>query len=311
MAMAIIGMAIGIFLQAYKIYKQEEKSVRDRTQQEKVTRSLAAYLQLNGKYPCPARADEDFASPNFGKAGSCAGAATVGAIPVIDLGLPFDMMADAYGNKMTYAVTTARTNKLTYPNATDAITIKRNGGATKTVPFVLVSHGPDMKGAYALNGKVIGVPCGTTSKDSENCNNDTVFADDDFSQTLNYNSPDRFDDSLTYSLAQKETTLWLISPSDNGVNIANRNTGNVGVGTNAPDAKLHVHDGDLNVDSAGNTGDAGNIISNGKIQAELGSTVSGKSVKAEDSIQAKGNAKAGRMMKARRYCVDVDVDSCE
>ncbi len=311
LVLTLVGLVLGVFLQAYKIYQQERKAVYDRTVQEKITRSMATYLQVNGRLPCPARSDGVYANNDFGRAQNCSGSTpiAIGAVPVVDLNLPFEMMADAYGNKMTYAVTTARTDAALYPNATDAVIIRHDDGATKTVPFVIVSHGVDGKGAYGLNSTVAAIPCGSSAKDSENCNDDTVFADNQFSNTLSINSADRYDDSLTYSLAQKETTLWLISPSATGVNIANRNTGNVGVGIDTPEEKLHVRDGNLHVSSAG-TGSTGNIVINGQLKADTGSLIEATDVEAGTTIYVKERARAGNKMVAKRYCVDIAVEDC-
>ncbi len=273
MLLALLGMVLGIFLQAYKIYRQERKSTYDRVTQEKITRSMAAYLQANGHLPCPAKSNAVFSDSDFGRAQNCSGdpaPIAIGTVPVMDLNLPFESMADAYGNKMTYAVTTARTDATTYPTAADAVIIETDSGATKNVPFVIVSHGQDAKGAFALNSSAASIPCGSTAQDSKNCDDDTLFADHKYSNTFSINSANRFDDSLTYSLAQKETTLWLISPSATGVNIANRNTGNVGVGTSMPQEKLHVHEGNLRVRNSGTPG-TGDIMVNGQIRAETGS----------------------------------------
>lgn len=312
MVLALIGLVLAIFLQAYKIYQQERKAIYDRTVQEKITRSMATYLQVNGHLPCPARSDVNYTNNDFGRAQGCSGSTpiAIGAIPVVDLNLPFEMMADSYGNKMTYAVTTTRTDPATYPTATDEVIIEHDDGATKTVPFVIVSHGVDGKGAYALNGTVISIPCGSTARDSKNCDDDTVFADNVFSNTLSINSADRYDDSITYSLAQKETTLWLISPSATGVNIANRNTGNVGVGTSTPEEKLHVRDGNLTVDSASTTS-SGDIRINGQLKADMGTLVEATDIEAGTTIYVKENARAGNKMVAKRYCVDIDIEDCE
>lgn len=311
MVLALAGMVLGLFLQTYKIYKQERKSTYARTVQEKITRSMASYLQTNGRLPCPARSDSVFTDADFGRAQNCSGSVpiAIGAVPVVDLNLPFDMMADAYGNKMTYAVTTALTDAATYRNAVDAVIIRHDDGATKQAPFIIVSHGVDGKGAYPLNAKQVNIPCGSTAKDSENCDDDTTFADNAFSNVLSFTSASRFDDSLTYSLAQKETTLWLISPGANGVNIANRNTGNVGIGTNLPQEKLHVRDGNLSVNAAG-TAASGDIKINGQLKAEAGAVVEARDVEAGTTIYVKENAKAGKKMIARRYCTDINVEDC-
>lgn len=312
MVLALVGLVLGIFLQAYKIYQQERKATYDRIAQEKITRSMAEYLQVNGHLPCPARSEAIYSNNDFGRAQACSSSTpiAIGAVPVVDLNLPLDMMADAYGNKMTYAVTTARTDAATYPVATDAVIIEHDDGATKNVPFVIVSHGVDAKGAYSLNGSTIGIPCGSTARDSKNCDDDTVFADNQFSNTLSINSPDRYDDSLTYSLAQKETTLWLISPGASGVNIANRNTGNVGVGIDIPQEKLHVRDGNLHVSAAGTGPTTGNIVINGQLKADTGALIEATDVESGSSIFVKERARAGDKMVAKRYCVDIAVEDC-
>lgn len=315
LVLTLVGLVLGIFLQAYKIYQQERKATYDRVAQEKITRSMAAYLQVNGHLPCPAASDGIYSDSDFGRAQECKDSpqpVITGAVPVVDLNLPFEMMADAYGNKMTYAVTRDRADADSYPAATDAVTIEDDEGSTKKVPFVIVSHGVDGKGAYPLNARAPSIPCGTTARDTKNCDDDTgyIFADNKFSNTLSINSPNRYDDSITYSLAQKETTLWLISPSATGVNIANRNTGNVGVGVDIPEEKLHVRDGNLHVSSAGVGPTSGNIVINGQLKADTGALIEATDVEAGASIFVKERARAGNKMVAKRYCVDIAVEDC-
>lgn len=318
--MAVVGLLISGGVSLYQSYRAEKKNADDRVAYERIGTAMATFLQQNGHYPCPAAPTLSRSNPNFGRAVTPCTATTVaqGALPVVDLGLPLSLAGDVYSNKLTYAVSSGRTNAATYNNAADAIIVQGRTrdasnalvAAQRNLPFIIVSHGPDMKGAYAMSGSTITVPCGGSALDSENCNGDERFRNEPYASMPNMHNANHFDDSVLLSLVQRDTTLWAITPGSEGINIVNRNAGNVGIGVNNPSAKLNVRDGELRVESAGAMG-KGNINTRGDIAVTNSANASAEYINADRNIIADEAAKAGTVIRARRFCYNIDIDACD
>lgn len=145
---------------------------------QKITDVLIAYQREYKKLPCPAPRNVQLASANHGVAPtSCAGSALYGAVPYKTLGLSREYGVDTWGNKIFYAVTQSLTSDATYMSSTGTLTVNDNGEIHTNAAFVLVSHGPDNKGAFRENGTSAPIPCGTATggRDFENCNDNTTF----------------------------------------------------------------------------------------------------------------------------------------
>ncbi|WP_435641449.1 type II secretion system protein [Micavibrio aeruginosavorus] len=321
--MAVIGLIASALIQAYKIYRVEHERTQERIVQEKITTALATYLQQNNRYPCPASLTQTPNTTGFGRAPATCNTGTfvTGALPVVDLNLPFDMVEDEYGNKLTYVVTAGMTDRTTFNSTMPAIALQGfaldNDGkvtttlTTKNLPFIIVGHGPDMKGSYRTSGTAVNVACGSAA-DSENCDGDATFNARPYSPMANVNNANHFDDMLIYSLVQKETTLWAIAPADggaSGINIISRNTGNIGIGTDNPAAKLSVHGGDFNVEAAG-AGASGNITTTGTIDIEKNAKLNAQSIDVTQDINAESEMSAGTAIKATRFCYNIDIADC-
>lgn len=137
-------------------------------------------------YDCSAHAGVAVATAADGKD------VQIGALPVRDLGLPAGADLDSFGHRLIYAVTADYTTSNAAdvvegdPVATDlsqgAITINDSAGRSATsgdanVVFALIAPGPDDRGAYNSNGKLL-KPCDTTAGvlAGENCDDtDTTF----------------------------------------------------------------------------------------------------------------------------------------
>ena len=218
----VLGFGISMGDNAIKAAQRVNVQQRMATIKE----ALDFYQQTTGYLPCPALITLKPSDPNFGvqvrPAGGFCGAgliitaqndAYVGAVPVRSLGLPDSYAGDVWGNKFTYTVGTEAIHNsnnyagdpavlhVFYGDRTGVhyeVTMQADGvtpGAGAT--FVLVSHGPDGRGAYPLNGSTITVPCGAdAANDVENCNNDDTFYDTAYNDGSNV--AQHFDDYVVW-----------------------------------------------------------------------------------------------------------------
>lgn len=237
--------------------QREKTQIEEETINERVLAGLAIYLKNNGRYPCPADptltfGDADFAREDCDLFPAPADTVMSGDLPTYTLGLPFRLMMNKSGWKYTYNVIRRETEAANYTGSgSGVITIQDRGGIdiNDQASFVIVNHGKDGKGAYNINGDQ-SIPCGTAPKDSENCDGDVTFADMMSSPMPNTNNANHYDDLLFYDLAREESTFWMVRKNDNGgMDITNRNTGNIGINTQGDtlDEKLEVRDGNIKI----------------------------------------------------------------
>jgi len=190
---------------------------------------------------------------------------------------------DVYGVKLKYAVTEELSNKgysffNPAPSNLGAISVTDEFNESVVNPadsaqIVILSHGKNRVGGYEKNGiqntdckissgylageagYVAGgaIPAGVNSSsietDKENCDdNDAIFIVGSRSLSLGSNY---YDDSL-YFVNVTSQELWSASFLSSGMAWYNTNAGNVGMGVDNPQAKLHIGDdagsgeGDIN-----------------------------------------------------------------
>ncbi len=184
-----------------------------------------------------------------------------------DLYLTEEKIYDGYGNKMTYAVTEALTDSATYRDTGGGIEIEDENGQSLlenpfSAHFVIVSHGPNGRGAYNRQGSLVQDNCAPppavvlppgsptppapplSNNERDNCDHDDgIFVSALFND--NPGSNQFYDDSITYRLVEL-SALFERTGTDEMINI---NDGNIGIGNfpvggDAPSAPLHVR-GDL------------------------------------------------------------------
>jgi type II secretory pathway pseudopilin PulG len=130
------------------------------------------------------------------------------------------MDIDAWNNQLTYAISLTfadSNNKEKYwAGVINAVDEHGNptAGMGGDAHFVILSHGPDGKGAYNQNGK-IGRPCGSvtanTFDDDENCNNDGTFVQ---ALGMYQGTPgETYDDFIRFS-KEVDNAIWLTKTFD-------------------------------------------------------------------------------------------------
>ncbi len=167
---------------------------------EAIQDAMQLFLNLNGRYPCPADPADGLDTADFGVEQpiggvSCTTPTTAGrggrnivygSIPVRTLNLPDDFIGDAWGGRFSYAVTKALAETGTFNRTEGAITIvdRNNNPVVRdpadaaadpgVVQYTIVSHGKNNSGATSLDGQQISA-CVPAVQEGENCNNDDTF----------------------------------------------------------------------------------------------------------------------------------------
>lgn len=149
---------------------------------------------------------------------------------------------DAWGNRLTYAVTESMTKSVSFNPYGGAISVVDEDNQSMleipgTVHFVLISHGDDGAGAYSRNGS-LSTLCNGVATDGQNCQRNTatyVSALRSLAPGANY-----YDDMMRY-ISYTASTIWENVGQDA---IHNAPGGNVAVGLENATSKFHI-DGNL------------------------------------------------------------------
>lgn len=200
-----------------------------------VKRALDQYAERNGYLPCPSRLDRTpTASSFFGDerrdGTTCiadgegvveitvaSDSAFLGSLPTRALGLPDSYAGDGWGNKLRYVVSADHVGDIAlYATTYGVITIMQGdrttankyavttnaaGTAGAAATYVVISTGPDAKGAWPMQGSEPSTGCGTSNNnDVENCDDDdlTFYDNDDVSYVDTGDANSFFDDYVVW-----------------------------------------------------------------------------------------------------------------
>lgn len=265
--MIVIGILIIPLIGFYNNYVMQKIMIKTNGAMAETTNAIQRFYLLNGRYPCPAGRGNIPGDANYGveqcptglAPESCDGqgicrvagidpnkTVLIGAVPFASMDMQADDTIDGYYSKLTYIVTADLTNEATF--STTSISqqvqiVNSSGVVAETVQGALISHGRNRIGAYSVNSRTP-VACGGGTADTENCDVDnrvTGAEHREYSETAaNY-----FDDVLVKS-DWTNSSIWEYTPNSPD-DIYSRNSGNVGIGTSTPEAKLDVS-GNLRAD---------------------------------------------------------------
>ena len=191
MTMGIGAWTANLENQAFSVTAQRQAAIKE---------ALTGYLRRNSRLPCP---DNDFTAPdgveNRTTAGNPATACSTafGLLPYVTLGLSRDAARDGWGNFYSYHVSNNANSLDFFNNWTDnrdwtttanfrsgntgTITVNDRSGATTTaiasnVVAVVVSHGRNGLGAYAIGGTRNTLPAaGTDERENTDGTANTVY----------------------------------------------------------------------------------------------------------------------------------------
>lgn len=220
----VLVIAGFIFLPLMAVFVQkdmDDRRVQNVEDDERLLNAVNFYFKRNGGYPCAAAMglgpnDVGFATAGLAGAAQCTGVFSIGALPLMDLGLPFDKAVNVYGWKYIYA-----TN------------VNVDGQA---VPFVIVNPGKDGKGSFTLEGEPNVLGCVLGPNDNENCDGDAQFSQFPQATAMAPTAAGYYDDKVTYGAVSKISDFWIkkddqtVVGAGNRIVLTNRTRGGINIG---------------------------------------------------------------------------------
>jgi prepilin-type N-terminal cleavage/methylation domain-containing protein len=242
--MAIVLVVVGLILSggllAVTPVLQGSRVTETNAKLDRIEDALLLFGIQNGCLPCPATGSIATGVANYGTARHAAGyytsgcatasnlcVATAGVVPWLNLGLSEDDITDAWGNRISYQLSSGTTTTCTastplasrnnnlqlsggfarnstlpscYPYGTLAVNNAAGGAIVPGVAgqegaaYVLVSHGPDGEGAWTATEKA---ESGPHNNQEANADDATPFVQNDFSDFGDV----RFDDVVRWRTA--------------------------------------------------------------------------------------------------------------
>lgn len=179
----IIATVLGLSLTAGSVQLRVASHQGTRDNMEVVRDALDLYKSKNNRYPCPASLTDTgagYGAETTACVATCpaglscpAGGAVIGAVPFVTLGINKDVALDKWGSRIVYALdrvhardSNANLGTLIVRDAGDNDILQSN--AFGDAIYVLVSHGPNRRGAYSERG-IQELNCGSGRLDVENC----------------------------------------------------------------------------------------------------------------------------------------------
>lgn len=202
--LTIMGVLVVSALMLGNAKQEQNKADVTRLRLDAIEDAIYRQAMLGGYLSCPAPNDVQPDDSSFGVATDCSTAVAsgvsengsganlvrIGAVPVRSLNLPQEYAFDGWNNRFTYMVirnmalqSSSSISGYVTTSTTGVIQVLDGNSNQVTpattanvIPYVVISHGKDAKGAYNLKGTQA-VACGSATKDAENCDGDVVVMD--------------------------------------------------------------------------------------------------------------------------------------
>jgi len=131
LVLAISGLMVGFVLKSNTVAGPTNLSeciTATKMQLNAIQNAVERFARANDRLPLPAARNVGVESPTYGRESSganidAAGGVSFGAVPFQALGLPASYAGDCWGNKLSYAVTTALTTNATSGGYRDATVV--------------------------------------------------------------------------------------------------------------------------------------------------------------------------------------------
>lgn len=252
------GLAVGASMVERAAYIDTRKVI------DQLHQSLKDYYVVNGRLPCAARMNVAPGASNFGAETDCAapavagvqqdGGVRIGAVPTRALGLSDSAAGDKFGSRLVYAVTAELAVAGNFGAGNGAIIVRDadNNVVISNAAFFIASPGKDRKGAIVhTTGNASGNACSPSSHlDVHNCTlTSRTFREAPFN---NGDVGNRFfDDVIAWApkfhfmaVDTQSAALWVQESGTQNIFSVGADTSpattNVGIGTAAPETRLHV-----------------------------------------------------------------------
>jgi type II secretory pathway pseudopilin PulG len=263
MALLVFGVISVSIVQVYGLYKKQKDFILNEERVEMAVQKIQLYRQVFGTYPCPApltalRTDASYGRPSDCNnllpapiaTGTCSGGICVqttardlngdgdtldpnenirvrtGGIPFRELQMEEKATFDAYGSRLTYALTETMgrvgiavddtVGGIAIVDETNTSMVQPSGSAS----FIILSHGPNRIGAFNASTGLVQVACPTGSPaasgvgetgflDAENCYNTAAIPTiPKFVNSLVSDGTGAFFDDTVQYFATAENKLW-------------------------------------------------------------------------------------------------------
>lgn len=249
MVLMVLGLLLTPALGTYKNWKIEKERGETQKNQLAINKAIADYYFINGEYPCPANPALGPQDANYGVADcpatlTAGGAAYIGGVPFTELLLPTDATLDGFRNKFTYAVSANLVNGATFAAGGQLDTQARDcttgalASAHSDTHFIILSHGENGVGARTANGTPRqACPAAGTNTETENCDGDVTFVEQNCAASSAGGSGNFYDDLTFYTWAPP-TRIWAESSADPDDIMTN--VGKVGINNTNPEFSLDV-----------------------------------------------------------------------
>jgi prepilin-type N-terminal cleavage/methylation domain-containing protein len=164
--LVILGLIGGASLPLLTAHISRVAIVKTRSNQDYALSAIAAYVEKNNRFPCPA--DPQVTGPGYGVAqNECRGQKAQGILPFKSLGMSEAFAKDGFKRLMTYVVDPDLTKKgidikiekggtLTVKQEGGESVLappQKEGGSPNCVALILISHGESGIGAFMGNGQ--------------------------------------------------------------------------------------------------------------------------------------------------------------